>query len=111
MLHQKVVCASKGLQHVLNPASISSQARANHEQGRAGARWTVEGDSGHVVLYGGVGGWWHGGTGGSWAPHGDIMVFVGELVVELEGCIDDSGSSSALEVLQRVIFKAFAARA
>ena len=72
---------------------------------------TVEGDSGHVVLYGGVGGWWHGGRGGSWAPHGDIMVFVGELVVELEGCIDDRGSSSALEVLQRVIFKAFAARA
>ena len=73
---------------VLSSASISCQARANHEQGRAGARWTVEGDSGHVVLYGGVGGWWHGGTGGNWAPHGDIMVFVGELVVELEGCVD-----------------------
>ena len=58
---------------VLSSASISCQARANHEQGRAGARWTVEGDSGHVVLYGGVGGWWHGGTGDNWAPHGTLI--------------------------------------
>ena len=55
--------------------------------------------------------WVDGGTGGSWAPHGDIMVFVGELVVELEGCVVDGGSSSALQVLQRVIFKACATRA
>ena len=40
--------------------------------------------------------WVGGGTGGRWAPHGDTMVFAGTLVVELEGCVDDGGSWSAL---------------
>ena len=76
VLHQKAVCASRGLQSVLSLASSSCQARVNHAQGRSGARWPVEEDSGQVVMYSGVSGWWHGGTGGSWAPYDDIMVSI-----------------------------------